>query len=147
MRNLLCWPPFSPQSIGSRSPTVVRTMKESVVQRPFSSGWARVNSSKSNRSWHTFGCFSMVTWQVSVPFSPRGYDGLTKTVSFWLVMPPHVNLKEQQAPKPLAHGPIDVPARRVHSASARQVPESPLSPLQAVFWNRTIDKIPVCRDV
>lgn len=57
-------------------------------------------------------------------------------------MPPQVNLKEQQAPKPLAQGPIEVPALRVHSASARQVPESPLSPLQAVFWNLTIDKIP-----
>lgn len=55
-------------------------MKESVVQSPFSSGWANVNSSKSNLSWHTFGCFSIVTWHVSVPFSPRGYDGFTNTV-------------------------------------------------------------------
>ena len=37
---------------------------------------------------------------------------------------------------------MDVPALLVHSASAKQVPESPLSPLQAVFWNRTMDRIP-----
>lgn len=51
-------------------------------------------------------------------------------------------MNEQQAPKPLAQGPMLVPARRLHSASAKQVPLSPLSPLQAVFWNRTMDKIP-----
>ena len=61
-------------------------------------------------------------------------------------MPPHVNLKEQQAPKPLAHGPMDVPARRVHSASARHVPESPLSPLQAVFWKRTMFRMPAAHE-
>lgn len=95
-----------------------------------------------NLSWQTFWVFSMVTWQVSVPFSPRGYDGFTKTVSFWFVVPPQVNLKEQQVPKPLAHGPMPVPARRAHSASAKQVPLSPLSPLHAVFWKRTIERIP-----
>ena len=58
-------------------------------------------------------------------------------------MPPQVNLNEQHAPNPLAQGPMEVPALRVHSASAKQVPESPLSPLQAVFWNRTIDRIPI----
>lgn len=88
---LLCWPEFSPHRIGKRSPTVVLTMNESVVQRPFSSGWARVKSSKSKRSWHTLFAFSIVTWQVSVPFSPFGYCGLTKVVSFWFVVPPQVN--------------------------------------------------------
>ena len=58
------------------------------------------------------------------------------------MIPPQVNLNEQQAPKPLAHGPIEVPARLEHSASAKQVPESPLSPLQAVFWKRTMESIP-----
>jgi len=95
---LLCWPEFSPQRIGSRSPTVVLTMNESVVQRPFSSGWASVKSSKSSLSWQTLLAFSMVTWQVSVPFSPFGYCGLTKVVSFWFVVPPQVNLNEQQVP-------------------------------------------------
>lgn len=36
--HLLCCPVLRPQIMGSRSPTVLRTMKLSVVQNPFSSG-------------------------------------------------------------------------------------------------------------
>lgn len=35
-----------------------------------------------------------------------------------------LTLKEQQVPYPLAHEPMLVPARRVHSGSAKQVPDS-----------------------
>ena len=127
----LCCPPLSPHIIGSRSPTVVLTIKESVVQKPFSSGCDNVNSSKSandcksmtkplNESkpilnWQTFGNFLIVTWHVLVSFSKLGYCLLTKRVSFWEVSPLHVNLKEQQAAKPLAQRPITCPFLLRHS--------------------------------
>jgi hypothetical protein len=38
---------FSPQSIGNLSPTVVLNIKEYLVQRPYSSGGDKLNSSKS----------------------------------------------------------------------------------------------------
>ena len=45
-----------------------------------------------------------------------------------------LTLKEQQVPYPLAQVPMLVPARREHSASARQVPDSWSGFEQAVFW-------------
>lgn len=47
-------------------------------------------------------------------------------------------MNEQQAPAPLAQGPLLVPPLRSQSLAVRQVPDSLLSPLQAVFWKRTI---------
>lgn len=68
-----------------------------------------------SRSWQILSIFLMVTWQVLVSFSACGYCLLTKSVSFWLVSAPQVNLKEQQAANPLAHLPMTLPFRLRHS--------------------------------
>jgi hypothetical protein len=157
---------FSPQSIGNLSPTVVLTIKESLVQRPYSSGGDKLNSSKSirnlislwfydfmilwfyhnvmttklidrpNLNWQTSGAFWMVTWHVLVPFSPDGYEGFTNKVSLLDVFPEHVNLKVQQTRPLLAQEPEDVPWRDRQSASVRHVPASPVSVLHGLFCNR-----------
>ena len=53
-----------------------------------------------------------------------------------------VTLNEQHAPYPLAHAPMLIPALRVHSASAKHVPDSEFSFEQAVFWNLIMLTIP-----
>jgi len=49
-----------------------------------------------------------------------------------------LTLNEQQVANPFAQGPTLWPARRVHSLSDKQVPESCCSPWHGVFWNLTI---------
>jgi len=75
----------------------------------------------------------MVTWQVFVPFSPKGYEGFTNKVSLLDVFPEHVNFKVQQTRLLLAHEPEAVPRRPLQSVSERQVPASPVSVLHGVF--------------
>lgn len=49
-----------------------------------------------------------------------------------------LTLNEQQAPAPLPQDPLFVPPLFSHTLGNRQVPDSLLSPLQAVFANLVI---------
>jgi len=140
--NSLCWPPFSPQGLGRTLADSGANHEESVVQRP--SHRLRQSELLEVQPRCTHWRRSMVTWQ-GVGFRSSPWVGrLTKTVSFWLVIRRRWTWRNNR-PRSRWAGADRGAALRVHSASARHVPESPLSPLQAVFWKRTMDRIPARR--